>query len=132
MQPMDVSQINIKIEVVNCELLFSRVKLLKAREQFEGLSKQLANISLTGNAATIEGPKHIIVPSHPLLSQREVKILFRVVQYKNLKGQETQLLRLEPIALFAGFYNVPYFLDYIKITFFRSTLWVQSVGFMVN
>ena len=106
---MDVSKINIKIEIVNTELLFSRVKLLKAREQFEGRSNQLANISLTENVATIENPKHMVVPSHPRLSQKEVTFVFRVVQYKNLKGQEIQLLRLEPIALFAGFYNVPYF-----------------------
>ena len=31
-------------------------------------------------------------------------------------------MRLEPIALFARYYDVPFFLNYIKLTFFRSTL----------
>ena len=83
MQSVDVSIINIKIEVVNSELLFGRVKLLKAKDDFDELSNKLANISLNDNKKPDGKPKHMVVPSDPLLSQKEVTILFQVVQYKN-------------------------------------------------
>jgi hypothetical protein len=129
---MDNNQTNVDIEVVNRQLLFSRVKLLQTIDEFEELNVQIVNLQIN-EIPSISYPKVITVPKHPLLSPKQVKFLFRVVQYHNLHGQESQLLRLEPVALFAEFYNVPVFLQYIKNTFFcgtvntasRSVLWLN-------
>jgi len=121
MQSLDNEQINIDIEVVNRELLFSRVNLFITIDEFEELNIKLDNLDIN-KAATINYPKTITVPKHPLLSAKQVKFLFRVVQYKTLQVQRSQLLRLEPIALFAEFYHVPTFLDYIRLNFFRATV----------
>ena len=121
MQSLDNNQTNIDIEVVNRLLLFSRVKLLQTIEEFEELNVLIKNLQID-EIPIITYPKVITVPKHPLLSPKQVKFLFRVVQYHSLHAQESQLLRLEPIALFAEFYNVPSFLQYIKNTFFRGTV----------
>jgi hypothetical protein len=118
---MDNSQTNIDIEVVNRQLLFSRVNLLQTIDEFEELNVQLVNLQIN-EVPSISYPKLITVPKHPLLSPKQVKFPFRVVQYHSFHGQESQLLRLEPVALFAEFYNVPVFLQYIKNTFFRGTV----------
>ena len=121
MQPPDDGQINIEIEVVNRELLFSRIHLFKTIDEFEELNVKLENLAIN-TVPTITYPKTITVPKHPLLSVKQVKFLFRVVQYKSLQVQRSQVLRLEPIALFAEFYNVPTFLDYIRLNFFRASV----------
>ena len=121
MQALDNEQINIEIEVVNRELLFSRVNLFQTIDEFEELNFKLDNLGIN-KAPLITYPKNITVPKHPLLSTKQVKFLFRVVQYKSLQVQRSQLLRLEPIALFAEFYHVPTFLDYIRLNFFRATV----------
>ena len=119
MQALDNEQINIEIEVVNRELLFKRVNLFQTIDEFEELNSQLEKLAID-KAPTITYPKTITVPKHPLLSPKQVKFRFRVVQYKSLQVQRSQLLRLEPIALFAEFYHVPTFLDYIRLNFFRA------------
>jgi hypothetical protein len=121
MQSLDNEQINIEIEVVNRELLFSRVNLFQTIDEFEELNFKLDNLAIN-KAPTITYPKTITVPKHPLLSTKQVKFLFRVVQYKSLQVQRSQLLQLEPIALFAEFYHVPTFLDYIRLNFFRASV----------
>jgi hypothetical protein len=121
MQSVDNKQTNIEIEVVNRQLLFSRVKLLQTIDEFEELNFQIEHLQID-KTPTITYPKTITVPTHPLLSPRQVRFLFRVVQYKSLHAQDSQLLRLEPIALFAEFYDVPSFLEYIKFKFFRGTV----------
>ena len=122
MQSPGIKDINIEIEVKSSDLLYSRVRLLKHKETFDELASQLLAVSISPNQVINNSIPTITVPSHPLLSSKQVKFLFRVVQYRKLDGQEKQLLRLEPVALFAGFYDVPIFLRYIKNTFLRGTL----------
>ena len=121
MQALDNEQINIEIEVVNRELLFGRINLFQTIDEFEELNVKLNNLAIN-KEATVTYPKTITVPKHPLLSVKQVKFLFRVVQYKSLQVQRSQVLRLEPIALFAEFYHVPTFLDYIRLNFFRASV----------
>jgi hypothetical protein len=118
---MGNSKTNINIEVVNKFLLFDRVKLLQTIDEFKELNVLIQNLKIEEIPLTTY-PKVVTVPKHPLLSPKQVKFLFRVVQYHSLRAQGSQLLRLEHIALFAEFYNVPSFLKYIKNNFFQGTV----------
>ena len=98
MQSVDNKQTNIEIEVVNRQLLLSRVKLLQTIDEFEELNFQIENLQID-KIPTITYPKTITVPKHPLLSPRQVRFLFRVVQYKSLHAQRLpkQLLMSKPL-----------------------------------
>ena len=69
MQSVDNNQTNIEIEVVNRQLLFSRVKLLQTVDEFEELNVQIENLQIV-KIPIITYPKAITVPKHPLLSPR--------------------------------------------------------------